>query len=154
MERFFCARYMEPRRMSAKLTINTPHLGLVIARRNSGKTHLQKFMLYTLARAQWFKWVLVSVPLLLRAIGVVSSAPRMSSPCLTAEQVERVMERQAELREGVSFSTITLVRPISRVIYSRKSPARVDIIESRSGRHFSIIINVPRLYAPMRIICT
>ena len=48
--------------MSAKLTISTPNLSLFVARRNSGKTPLQKFLLYTLARAQRFKWVLVICP--------------------------------------------------------------------------------------------
>ena len=45
--------------MSAKLVLTTPHLALFVARRNSGKSHLAKFLLYTLARAQRFKWVLV-----------------------------------------------------------------------------------------------
>ena len=48
--------------MATKLTITTPHLALFVARRNSGKTHLQKFLLYTLARAHRFKWVLVITP--------------------------------------------------------------------------------------------
>ena len=45
--------------MSAKLVLTTPHLALFVARRNSGKTWMMRHLLYTLARAQRFKWVLV-----------------------------------------------------------------------------------------------
>ena len=48
--------------MSTKLTITTPHLALFVAKRNSGMTHLQKFVLYTLAKGGRFRWVLVICP--------------------------------------------------------------------------------------------
>ena len=48
--------------MSTKLTISTPHLGLFIARRSSGKTHLQKHLAYVLVKGGRFKWVLVITP--------------------------------------------------------------------------------------------
>ena len=49
-------------KMTSKLTLSTPNLSLFIARRNSGKTHLQKHLLYILAKGQRFKWVLVVTP--------------------------------------------------------------------------------------------
>lgn len=42
-----------------KITIKTPSLSLFIARSNSGKSHLMKSILYTLAREDRFSWVLV-----------------------------------------------------------------------------------------------
>ena len=85
--------------MSAKLVLTTPHLGLFIARRNSGKTHLAKFLLYTLARAQRFKWVLVICNTSFTGDwGAIIGAENVL-PVFDPEQVERVMERQAALRE-------------------------------------------------------
>ena len=85
--------------MSAKLTISTPHLALFLARRNSGKTHLQKWILYTLARAQRFKWVLVIGPTAFTGDwGAIVGAENVL-PVFDAAQVETLMERQAEMRE-------------------------------------------------------
>ena len=81
--------------MSAKLTISTPHLGLFVARRNSGKTHLQKWILYTLARAQRFKWVLVICPTSFTGDWGAIVGPENVLPVFDAAQVER----QADLRE-------------------------------------------------------
>jgi len=44
------------------LEIKTPHLAAFIARRNSGKSHLQKYLLHCLAGAQRFASVLVISP--------------------------------------------------------------------------------------------
>ena len=85
--------------MSAKLTISTPHLALFVARRNNGKTHLQKFMLYTLARAQRFKWVLVVCPAAFTGDWGSIVGEENVLPVFDPEQVERVMQRQAALRE-------------------------------------------------------
>ena len=46
----------------AGLELLTPHLATFIARRNSGKSHLQKYLLHCLAGAQKFAWVLVISP--------------------------------------------------------------------------------------------
>ena len=46
----------------AKLTLETPHLGLFVARRNSGKTHLMRYLLHVLAREQRFDFVHVINP--------------------------------------------------------------------------------------------
>ena len=54
----FCWLLYTGRAKMSKLVLTTPHLALFVARRNSGKSHLAKFLLYTLARAQRFKWVL------------------------------------------------------------------------------------------------
>ena len=75
--------------MSTKLTITTPNLSLFVARRSSGKTHLQKHLLYVLAKGGRFKWVLV--------ITIVGAENVL--PIFNAEQVETLMQRQADLRE-------------------------------------------------------
>ena len=85
--------------MSAKLTISTPHLALFIVRRNRGKTYLQKWILYTLARAQRFKWVLVICPTSFTGDWASIVGPENVLPVFDAAQVETLMERQAELRE-------------------------------------------------------
>ena len=85
--------------MSTKLTISTPNLSLFVARRNSGKTQLQKFLLYTLARAQRFKWVLVITPTAFNGewSSIVGEDAVLS--VFDPEQVETLMQRQADLRE-------------------------------------------------------
>ena len=85
--------------MSTKLTIKTPHLALFLARRNSGKTHLQKFLLDTLARAQRFRWVLVICPTAFTGDWGSIVGPENVLPVFDPEQVETLMQRQADLRE-------------------------------------------------------
>ena len=85
--------------MSTKLTISTPHLGLFVARRNSGKTHMQQHLLYVLAKAGRFKWVLVICPTSFTGDwGAIVGAENVL-PVFDAEQVETLMQRQADLRE-------------------------------------------------------
>ena len=50
-----------PHKMSG-LELRCPHLATFIARRNSGKSHLQKYLLHCLAGAGKFSWVLVISP--------------------------------------------------------------------------------------------
>ena len=85
--------------MSAKLVLTTPHLALFVARRNSGKSHLAKWILYTLARAQRFKWVLVICPTAFTGDWGSIVGPENVLPVFDGEQVETLMQRQADLRE-------------------------------------------------------
>ena len=85
--------------MSAKLVLTTPHLALFVARRNSGKSHLAKFLLYTLARAQRFKWVLcICNTSFVGDWGAIIGEENVL-PEFNGEQLENLMERQAQLRE-------------------------------------------------------
>ena len=85
--------------MSAKLVLTTPHLALFVARRNSGKSHLAKFLLYTLARAQRFKWVLcICNTSFVGDWGAIIGEENVL-PVFDGEQLENLMERQAQLRE-------------------------------------------------------
>ena len=90
--------------MSAKLVLTTPHLALFVARRNSGKSHLAKFLLYTLARAQRFKWVLCITPTAFTGDWASILGESNVIPAFDPEQVETLMERQAELR-GMGMTT-------------------------------------------------
>ena len=85
--------------MSAKLVLTTPHLALFVARRNSGKSHLAKFLLYTLARAQRFKWVLVICNTSFTGDWGAIIGEENVLPVFDGEQLENLMERQAQLRE-------------------------------------------------------
>ena len=85
--------------MSTKLTITTPHLGLFIARRSSGKTHLQKHLLYVLAKGGRFKWVLVISPTAFNGEWASIVGAENVLPVFDEAQVETLMQRQADLRE-------------------------------------------------------
>ena len=85
--------------MSAKLVLTTPHLALFVARRNSGKSHLAKFLLYTLARAQRFKWVLVICNTSFTGDWGAIIGEENVLPVFDGEQLENLMERQGQLRE-------------------------------------------------------
>ena len=85
--------------MSARLTITTPHLALFVARRCSGKTHLQQHLLYVLAKAGRFKWVLVICPTAFTGDWGAIVGPENVLPVFDGEQVETLMQRQADLRE-------------------------------------------------------
>ena len=83
----------------ASLKISTPNLSLFIARRNSGKSHLQKNLLYILAKGQRFKWVLVVTPTAFNGEWSAIVGEDNVLPVFDPEQIDRVMARQAELRE-------------------------------------------------------
>jgi len=82
--------------MSVKLVLTTPHLALFVARRNSGKSHLAKFLL---ARAQRFKWVLVICNTSFTGDWGAIIGEENVLPVFDGEQLENLMERQAQLRE-------------------------------------------------------
>ena len=84
--------------MSAKLTITTP-LALFVARRSSGKTHFQIHLLYVLSKGGRFKWILVISPTSFNHewSDIVGEANVL--PVFDPEQVETLMQRQADLRE-------------------------------------------------------
>ena len=44
------------------LMLRTPHLALFLARSNTGKSYLMRYLLYQLARAQRFSWITVISP--------------------------------------------------------------------------------------------
>ena len=84
---------------TTKLTITTPHLALFVARRNSGKTHLQQHLLYVLAKSGKFKWVLVIYPTAFTGSWSAIVGEDAVLPVFDPEQVETLMQRQADLRE-------------------------------------------------------
>ena len=84
--------------MSTKLTITTPHLALFVARRSSGKTHLQKHLAYVLAKGGRFKWILVITPTAFNGEWSAIVGEDAVLPVFDPEQVETLMQRQADLR--------------------------------------------------------
>ena len=124
--------------MSTKLTISTPNLSLFVARRNSGKTHLQKFLLYTLARAQRFKWVLVICPTAFTGDWGSIVGPENVLPVFNPDQVETLMERQAELREdGVDNSGCLI---LDDCLGSANFQSELFTKIASAGRHYRITV--------------
>jgi hypothetical protein len=124
--------------MSAKLTISTPHLALFLARRNSGKTHLQKWILYTLAKAGRFKWVLVICPTAFTGDWGSIVGPENVLPTFDAAQVETLMERQAELREdGVENDGLIV---FDDCLGSANFQSELFTKIASAGRHYRITV--------------
>ena len=76
-----------------------PHLALFVARRNSGKSFLMRHLLHVLARGKKFRWVLVISPTSFNGewSAVVGEDNVLS--VFDDDQITRLMDRQAELRE-------------------------------------------------------
>ncbi len=124
--------------MSAKLVLTTSHLGLFIARRNSGKTHLQKFLLYTLARAHRFKWVLVICPTSFSGEWSVIVGEDAVLPVFDPEQVETLMQRQADLREdGVENDGLLI---LDDCLGSANFQSDLFTKIASAGRHYRITV--------------
>ena len=124
--------------MSTKLVVTTSHLALFVARRNSGKTHLQKFLLYTLARAQRFKWVLVICPTAFTGDwGSIVGAENVL-PVFDPEQVETLMQRQADLREDGIDNPGLLI--LDDCLGSANFQSELFTKISAAGRHYRITL--------------
>ena len=107
------------------LKIETPHLALFMARRNSGKTTLMKYLLGVLARGKRFRWVsIVSATSFNREWQAVVG-DRHVLPEFDPEWLDALLRRQAALKaDGVS-TTIASARRTFTLTSSRGSPALV-----------------------------
>ena len=124
--------------MSAKLTISTPNLSLFIARRCSGKSHLQKWILYTLARAHRFKWVLCITPTAFTGEWASILGSENVLPVFDPEQVETLMQRQADLREdGVENDGLLI---LDDCLGSANFQSDLFTKIASAGRHYRITV--------------
>ena len=124
--------------MSTKLTITTPHLALFVARRSSGKTHLQKHLLYVLAKGGRFKWVLVICPTAFTGDWGAIVGPENVLPVFNPDQVETLMERQAELREdGVENDGLIV---FDDCLGSANFQSELFTKIASAGRHYRITV--------------
>ena len=124
--------------MSTKLTITTPHLALFVARRSSGKTHLQKHLLYVLAKGGRFKWVLVICPTAFTGDWGAIVGPENVLPVFNPDQVETLMERQAELREDGIDNPGLLV--LDDCLGSADFQSSLFTKMASAGRHYRITV--------------
>ena len=83
----------------SKLILKTPHLGLFVARRNSGKSHLMAHLLHTLARGKKFSWVLVISPTAFTGAWAEIVGRDHVYQEFDSDHLDTIMEEQAELRE-------------------------------------------------------
>ena len=84
--------------MSAKLVLQCPHLGLFVARRNSGKSYLMRHLLHVLARGHKFKWVLVVTPTKFNGDWTSIVGDDNVLDRFDPEQIATLFDRQAALR--------------------------------------------------------
>ena len=123
---------------TTKLTITTPHLGLFIARRSSGKTHLQKHLLYVLAKGGRFKWVLVITPTAFNGEWASIVGAENVLPVFDPEQVETLMQRQADLREdGVENDGLLI---LDDCLGSANFQSDLFTRIASAGRHYRITV--------------
>ena len=124
--------------MSTKLTITTPHLALFVARRSSGKTHLQKHLLYVLAKGGRFKWVLVITPTAFNGEWASIVGAENVLPVFDPEQVETLMQRQADLREdGIDNSGLLC---LDDCLGSANFQSDLFTKIASAGRHYRITV--------------
>ena len=124
--------------MTSKLTLSTPHLALFIARRNSGKTHLMRHLLYVLAKGHRFKWVLVVTPTAFNGEWPAIVGEDSVLPVFDPEQIDRVMMRQAELREdGVDNPGLLI---LDDCLGSANFQSDLFTRIASAGRHYKITV--------------
>ena len=124
--------------MSAKLVLTTPHLGLFIARRSSGKTHLQKHLAYVLAKGGRFKWILVITPTAFNGEWSAIVGEDAVLPVFDPEQVETLMQRQAELREDGHDNPGLLI--LDDCLGSANFQSDLFTKIASAGRHYRITV--------------
>ena len=124
--------------MSVKLTISTPNLSLFVARRSSGKTHLQKHLLYVLAKGGRFKWVLVITPTAFNGEWSAIVGEANVLPVFDPEQVDTLMQRQAELREdGIENDGLLI---LDDCLGSANFQSDLFTRIASAGRHYRITV--------------
>ena len=124
--------------MSAKLVLTTPHLALFVARRSSGKTHLQKHLLYVLAKGGRFKWVLVITPTAFNGEWSAIVGEANVLPVFDPEQVDTLMQRQAELREdGIENDGLLI---LDDCLGSANFQSDLFTRIASAGRHYRITV--------------
>ena len=124
--------------MSAKLVLTTPHLALFVARRSSGKTHLQKHLLYVLAKGGRFKWVLVITPTAFNGEWSAIVGEDAVLQVFDPEQVETLMQRQAELREDGHDNPGLLI--LDDCLGSANFQSDLFTKIASAGRHYRITV--------------
>ncbi len=118
------------------LQLKTPHLGLFIARRNSGKTRLMKHLLSRIAPA--FRWVKVCSPTIFNGEwpGVVGE--ENCWPLLDEEWLDDLLLRQASLKErGVNNPGLLILDDCLGA--ARWSSAVITRLAT-AGRHYGVTI--------------
>ena len=81
------------------LEIQCPHLATFIARRNSGKSHLQKYLLHCLATANKFAWVLVISPTKFNQEWSSIVGEANVREAWDEGEIERILDHQKSCRE-------------------------------------------------------
>jgi hypothetical protein len=80
-----------------KITIKTPTLSIFCARSNSGKSHLMKSILYTLARESKISWVYVLSSTAFNSEWADIVGPSNVSDKFNADWIQSLLEKQGEL---------------------------------------------------------
>jgi hypothetical protein len=118
------------------LEIQTPHLAAFIARRNSGKSHLQKHLLHLLTKAKRFSWVRVVTPTAFTHEWSDIVGEENVRETWDEEEVERLLEHQKECREKGKPNPGLLILDDCLGTVQFQSPILVRL--ASTGRHFDL----------------
>jgi hypothetical protein len=120
------------------LAIKTPHLALFVARRNSGKSHLMAHLLYTLAKGQRFRWVLVISPTAFTGAWADIVGKDYVHPEFDSDLLDELMEEQGALREeGVDNPGLVILDDcLGAANFQSDTFTRL----AASGRHYGITL--------------
>ena len=119
-----------------KLTLKTPHLGLFVARRNSGKTTLMRHLLYTLARGQKFRWVTVISPTAFNGEWTSIVGDQSVLPTFDEDYIADLMEEQAGLRDSGTDNPGLLI--LDDCLGAANFQSEVFTRLASAGRHYQI----------------
>ena len=118
------------------LEISTPHLAAFIARRNSGKNHLQKHMLHLLSRAGKFAWVKVVTPTKFNCEWSDIVGEDNVSEQWDESEIMRMLEHQKTCREKGKPNPGLLILDDCLGTVQFQSPLLVRL--ASTGRHYDL----------------
>jgi hypothetical protein len=118
------------------LTLDTPHLAAFIARRNSGKSHLMKYLLHALTKGQKFAWVLVVTPTAFTGEWSEIVGEANVREAWNETEIEKILNHQAACREKGKPNPGLLILDDCLGSVHFNSPICLRL--ASTGRHFDI----------------
>jgi hypothetical protein len=120
------------------LEIRTPHLAAFIARRNSGKSHLMRYLLRELSAAARFSWIIVVTPTAFTGEWADIVGPESVRESWDEAEIGRLLEHQKLCREKGKANPGLLILDDCLGSVHFSSPLLVRL--ASTGRHFDLSI--------------
>ena len=121
---------------TATVSLKFPHLACFVAKRNSGKTHLMKYLLYNEARKQSFKSVFVISPTSFNGEWADILGKKSVSNIYSAAWLERLLDAQAKLVKKGKPNEMLLI--MDDCVGSAKFSDEVMVKIAIAGRHYKL----------------